>query len=96
MLAPGAMRPHRALHVAVLGGPQPHRFAAAAEGKATEWVEEDARDQAGHQQRRQVAERSPHRTAGSSGDPVHFVRFSAPSGVMKMTSSCRTPISPGM
>jgi hypothetical protein len=26
--------------------------------------------------------------------PVHLVMFSAPSAVMKMTSSCRTPSSP--
>lgn len=32
-------------------------------------------------------------TAGSSGPPLHFVMFSAPSSVMKMMSSWRTPSS---
>jgi hypothetical protein len=42
--------------------------------------------------------RGPHRldqtTAGSSGEPVHLVMFSAPVSVMKMMSSWRMPISP--
>jgi hypothetical protein len=42
------------------------------------------------------ARRHRQTTAGSSGVPDHFVMFSAPSAVMKMTSSWRTPISPGM
>ena len=39
---------------------------------------------------------APYTTAGSSGVPVHFVIPSAPASVMKMTSSWRMPISPGM
>lgn len=33
-------------------------------------------------------------TAGSSGVPLHFVMFSAPFSVMKMTSVWLTPSSP--